>query len=109
MRQKELARATGVTEATVSRYVNEKRRPDIDFIRNVVKVLRVSSDYLLGFTDEISLPEDRKRQAINLPEGASAKYSIISRGANDMIAIVDEEQIEVLDSFFDMVKSAMKK
>ena len=43
MRQKELAKATGVTEATVSRYVNEKRRPDIDFIRDVVKVLRVLS------------------------------------------------------------------
>ena len=41
MRQKELAKETGVTEATVSRYVNEKRRPDIDFIRDVVRVLNV--------------------------------------------------------------------
>ena len=62
MRQKELAKATGVTEATVSRYVNEKRRPDIDFIRDVVKVLRVSADYLLGFTDDICVAEDRQKE-----------------------------------------------
>ena len=109
MRQKELAKATGVTEATVSRYVNEKRRPDIDFIRDVVKVLRVSADYLLVFTDDICVAEDRQKTAMNLGDGASAKYSIISRGTNDMIAIVDEKQVEVLDSFFEMVKNTMRK
>ena len=109
MRQKELAKATGVTEATGSRYVNEKRRPDIDFIRDVVKVLRVSADYLLGFTDDICVAEDRQKTALNLEEGASAKYSIISRGTDDMIAIVDEKQVEVLDSFFEMVKNTMRK
>ena len=109
MRQKELAKATGVTEATVSRYVNEKRRPDIDFIRDVVKVLRVSADYLLGFTDDICVAYDRQKTSLNLEEGASAKYSIISRGTDDMIAIVDEKQVEVLDSFIEMVKNTMRK
>ena len=33
IKQKQLASITGVTEATVSRYVNDKRTPDIDFIK----------------------------------------------------------------------------
>ena len=55
------------------------------------------------------MAEDRQKTALNLEEGASAKYSIISRGTDDMIAIVDEKQVEVLDSFFEMVKNTMRK
>ena len=55
MRQKELAKAANVTEATVSRYVNNKRSPDIDFIRAIVQILNVSADYLLGFSESINI------------------------------------------------------
>ncbi len=51
MKQKDLSKVSGVTEATISRYVNSKRHPDVNFLRKIVPVLGVSSDYLLGFTD----------------------------------------------------------
>jgi len=45
--QKELAEKTGLTEASVSKYVNGKREPRIDVILKLAKVFNVSTDYLL--------------------------------------------------------------
>ncbi len=53
IKQKELAKQIGVTEATVSRYVNNKRHPDINFLRKIIPILNVSADYLLGFTETV--------------------------------------------------------
>lgn len=106
IRQKQLARITGVTEATVSRYVNEKRRPDIDFLREVVRALDVSADFLLGFTDDVTV---KVNGMIVKPELSRSKYSIISRGAEDIVNIDDEDQVKLLDTFFDMVQQHMDK
>lgn len=104
MKQKELAKATGVTEATVSRYVNEKRRPDIDFIRDIVRVLNVSADYLLGFTNDMT-PGGGKHKSLRISlDQLDAKYILISNDTGDVIAIQDQEQIEALDHFFTLVK-----
>jgi len=45
--QKDLARESGITESSVSRYLNGERTPRIDIINNFSKVLGVSVDYLL--------------------------------------------------------------
>lgn len=45
--QKELAEMTGLTEASVSKYVNGKREPRIDVILKLAKAFNVSTDYLL--------------------------------------------------------------
>ena len=105
MRQKELAKETGVTEATVSRYVNEKRRPDIDFIRDVVRVLNVSADYLLGFSDQMTLgsPSNHYRQA------SGAKYTVVSRDDVKAVAVVDPDQIASLDKFFESLDKTFEQ
>ena len=47
----------------MSRYVNDKRTPDIDFIKKVVNALNVSADFLLGFTEDMTVQRDvYKRQ-----------------------------------------------
>ncbi len=61
MKQKDLSKSSGVTEATISRYVNDKRHPDVMFLRKVVPILGVSADYLLGFTDEPEPPYPLKK------------------------------------------------
>ena len=95
MRQKELAKAANVTEATVSRYVNNKRSPDIDFIRAIVQILNVSADYLLGFSDSIVIGGMSE-----MPAGSDeAKYKLVS-SAGDTIVIKGTEQIRMLDEFF---------
>lgn len=56
MRQKnmngsQLSSASGLTEATISRYINGIRQPSAANLVNLSSALGVSSDYLLGISD----------------------------------------------------------
>lgn len=48
LNQREFARKVKITEATVSRYINGSREPNIEIMRNICKVLDVTADWLLG-------------------------------------------------------------
>lgn len=52
MNQSELARRTGLTVVTISRYINLYREPTANALRKMCEVLGVSSDYLLGIDGE---------------------------------------------------------
>ncbi len=45
-----LARKAGITEATLSRYVNGSRRPQADIAAAIAEALDISLDYLTGIT-----------------------------------------------------------
>lgn len=47
----ELAEALNTTKTTLSRYENNKRTPDADFVIILAQYYRVSSDYILCLTD----------------------------------------------------------
>lgn len=47
----ELAEALETTKTTLSRYENNKRTPDADFIICMANYYKVSSDYILGLSD----------------------------------------------------------
>ena len=49
--QRELANIVGVTEASMSRYVNTERIPRSEVISNIATALHTTSDYLLGNED----------------------------------------------------------
>ena len=49
--QKELATRSGITEASMSKYLNGERTPRIDVIINLSRALEVTTDELLGETD----------------------------------------------------------
>ncbi|MDN5277313.1 MAG: hypothetical protein PWR01_1278 [Clostridiales bacterium] len=51
MTQRELAERIGVTEVTISRYINGERKPRIDIIGKIAEVFGVSIDYLLGYSN----------------------------------------------------------
>jgi transcriptional regulator with XRE-family HTH domain len=54
VRQGELARAIGVSQNTLSLIEKgETQDPRSSIITNIARVLHVSTDYLLGLTDEI--------------------------------------------------------
>ena len=46
--QKKLAELIGVTETTMSRYINGTRQPKIEIIANLATVLQIDVDELLG-------------------------------------------------------------
>lgn len=47
LNQKKLAQKSGITEASVSRYLNGDRNARMDIIVNFAKALGVTTDYLL--------------------------------------------------------------
>lgn len=47
LQQKELAKKTGLSEVMISRYINGKRKPSIDFAIRIKNAFGVSLDWLL--------------------------------------------------------------
>lgn len=47
MTQRELAKATEIPEATMSRYIKNKREPKANSILKIAKVLNVTTDFLI--------------------------------------------------------------
>lgn len=52
MNQKQLSEASGITRASISRYLNGDRTPRIDVIMNFAKALNVTPQYLLEDEEE---------------------------------------------------------
>ena len=55
MRQRELADATGITQAVISHYMGGTRMPILTNLVKIADVLNVSTDYLLG---RVNSPEE---------------------------------------------------
>lgn len=53
--QKELSGLSGITEASISRYLKEERRARMDVVMNIAKALNVKVEYLLEDDDTLSL------------------------------------------------------
>ncbi len=49
----ELAKRSGLTNVSISRYINGQRLPSVDRIIRLSKALGVTSDYLLGLSDDV--------------------------------------------------------
>ena len=50
--QKTLAIACGLTEAAMSRYINNKREPNFKTLKRLCKVLNVSADYFINGVED---------------------------------------------------------
>lgn len=51
--QKELANLSGISEASVSRYLSGDLKPRMDILTNIAKVFSVSTSYLVGEDDNL--------------------------------------------------------
>ncbi len=58
MTQKELAAKVGITEASMSRYMNTNRIPKSEILANIATALQTTSDYLLGVEEEGDIDTD---------------------------------------------------
>ena len=61
MTQKELAERVGITEASMSRYMNSNRIPKATILANIATALHTTSDYLLGTEEEGDIENDYPR------------------------------------------------
>jgi transcriptional regulator with XRE-family HTH domain len=67
--QEDMATFTGVLQNSISRYESGKVQPNADVIIKIAKALDVSTDYLLGLTDDPT-PIDRVGQGLTDTEQA---------------------------------------
>ena len=81
--QKELAKLSGITESSISRYLRNDQRPRLDIVVNIAKALNVETTYLL---DE----EDKSATAYNAISTAVARYGneLTPEEKNRLIALI---------------------
>ena len=81
--QKDLARLSGITESSISRYLRSDQRPRLDIVVNIAKALNVETNYLL---DE----EDRSISAYNAVSTAVARYGneLTAEEKNRLISLI---------------------
>ncbi|MDD6265126.1 MAG: helix-turn-helix transcriptional regulator [Clostridia bacterium] len=53
--QEQVAQIIGVTKSTISAYENDLRQPSFEILLKLANLYRVSTDYLLGRTDTVSV------------------------------------------------------
>ena len=63
--QKHLASQLGLTPKMISFYENNERVPPADILVKLSKIFDVSTDYLLGLTDEIHSQINSKKISVN--------------------------------------------
>jgi transcriptional regulator with XRE-family HTH domain len=94
--QKELAQRIGIARTTYSGYANGAREPDLDTLNKIADYFEVSTDYLLGRTDD---PRMYHKDYIALREKIDLTDEEIIRQLNltyDGIELTHSEKIEFL-------------
>ena len=94
---KELGKIIGVAESTISLYETGKREPDIKTLSKLASFFSVSTDYILGITDDPS-PTPTVDYAV-----AEVKKKLKAEGI-DMEDLNDEDIIEMLAKIVKMKK-----
>lgn len=56
----QVANRLNTTHATISRYENEKNKPDPETLAALCKLYKVSANYILGLNKDLPYPEDEK-------------------------------------------------
>ena len=74
MTQRELARRTGLTEASVCKYLSGARTPQAEAVVLLAKALGTTSDYLLGIKrDEESIYLDLEKRILESKESLTSE------------------------------------
>lgn len=97
MKQKDLAKILGVTDNTISYYCRGARTPKLEQLAQIAKTLNVTTDYLLGLTDdpsphpcavdELGLSADAIQHIIDLhPDYNKQTWSLTPADALDILS-----------------------
>ncbi len=98
VKQSELAKRTGITEATISNYISNKQLPKLGVVEKIADTLNISVDYLLGLSDikcyyynEDYLDEDK------LLIGGNKEYiDLILQWVKKDKNITDQEKVKII-------------
>lgn len=89
--QNKLADVLGVTQDSISLWENDKRIPDTQYIVEMAKFFDVTTDYLLGLTDEYKNVRFGKektppRQLVPAEERLLRNYRILSEKKKELLS-----------------------
>lgn len=93
--QKELATKVGITEASLSRYENNLREPKSEIIVRLAKVLKTSTDYLLGVNGSTKISKEDKLIIDNLSVSEKTKKLL------EKIYSLEKEDREAIEKMID--------
>lgn len=82
MTQKELAEKAGLTQVSVSRYVNDTRSPKVATAKKIAKVLGCSANYLVGLEEEKKEPEPAVKKSEDHEQDFYKALRLTSRSAD---------------------------
>lgn len=88
--QRELADKVGVTESSMSRYVNGSRIPKGTIVANIANALHTTSDYLLGTEEDIT----KEQKTIDGIAGAVKEDREKSKTVTDILEEVKQEMCD---------------
>ncbi|RDY28435.1 helix-turn-helix domain-containing protein [Romboutsia weinsteinii] len=77
--QKELAIRANITEASLSRYENDIREPKAQALTQLSEALEVSTDYLLGLTDDMEVKNN------SLVDKSDVEFEAIIKATEDQL------------------------
>ena len=76
MSQTQLAKIIQISNVTICRYVNGQRTPRLEIIAKIASALNVSSDYLLGLTDDKNATNSNENLDTNFATSISKLFSL---------------------------------
>jgi len=112
MKQKELAEKVEITEATLSRYENDKRHPRGDIAAKLAKALGVTTDYLLNESSDDKTPAKSSTPSKKeLKDHDSFMEDAKAMFMNGEVADEDKEKIfkDISDLFWESKKINKEK
>lgn len=96
--QKEMAKDLGTTDVSIGRYESGTREPKTDILNALADYFGVTTDYLLGRTDERQ-PKKERFQGVNT----------ISAHRIGNIEQLPEEALDQLNDYIELLKLKYKK
>ena len=85
MTQRKLSELIGVSEVTISRYLNGSRNPKADIIIDIANALDVSVDYLLGREDQKNISKKEQQEHDEFIENVRIQFMDASEKDRDAI------------------------
>ena len=82
--QADLSQLAGLPSTTISHFESGNRKPSFDNLRRLTKVLAVSTDYLMGVTDEPDASAAASRIARHLKNASEEEISMLETFAKSL-------------------------
>lgn len=102
--QKEFGKLFGLAESTIGMYERDERRPDFELLNKFADYFEVSTDYLLGRTDNPANTQQEKDEAAFQAFANDPELYVFYRELPES----DEEAVRKLRNIWEIIKNEKK-